>query len=469
MSNEAALQSSGEQPSRNLPRKFGRYHLFDFIGKGGMAEIYLARAETELGGARLCVVKEILPQYAEHPKFAEMLTFEAKLAARLNHAHIAQVFDLGRADGHLFIAMEYVEGFDLNALLRRCSQNRVALPIEFALRIAADILGALDYAHRCTDDAGKPLGIVHRDVSPSNVLISLDGEVKLCDFGIAHANELVTEAAASASSLQASQTSSAAPIAPERAPVDDAIKGKAGYMSPEHARGETIDARADVFAVGIVLWELLSGRRMYRLDGASPNGRSSLLEQARRADIKPIPEKGLPHEETLRALVAKALAPNKEERFPSAAAMLRALEAYMSDAKMEPSPLKLGQWLVDRFGMATVHQRRARERALTEGPKPSSIPPALSVSPLAASEPPSGIVRSHTARDAYAAQTRTPPEEATDPAPPSLVAAIVDLGPPSNEPNREKLAVPPSPAKRFAIAVIVIAIVTVGWMLLRGT
>src|ERR1700689_3042979 len=127
--------SSPLEPLSRLPRKFGRYALFDFVGRGGMAEIFLARAHTELGAARLCVVKQILPEFATHPQFAEMLIHEAKLAARLNHAHIVQVFDLGRERDQLYIGMEYVEGFDLNALLRRCSQKKVLLPFEFAMRI----------------------------------------------------------------------------------------------------------------------------------------------------------------------------------------------------------------------------------------------------------------------------------------------------------------------------------------------
>ena len=333
------------ESSRPLPRVFGRYKLFDFIGKGGMAEIYLARAETALGAARLCVVKEIIPQFAEHPEFAEMLTHEAKLAARLSHANIVQVFDLGREQGHLFIAMEYVEGMDLNALLRRCSQTKTALPIGFALRILSDTLKGLDYAHRAKDDAGRPLGVVHRDVSPSNVLISLEGEVKLCDFGIAHANDLVESKA------------------PQ---VDEAIKGKAGYMSPEHARGEPIDARADVFAAGILLWELLAGRRLYRAE----TGRPPLLDQARRAEIPPLPDKGLPKEDELKAIVAKALAANRDERYASAGAMERDLEDYLASAKLTSSPLKLGEWIADRFGTATITQRRARERLVSDHPPP---------------------------------------------------------------------------------------------------
>jgi serine/threonine protein kinase len=358
MPREAATSAPDDGAPR-LPRSFGRYALFDFIGRGGMAEIFLARATTELGAARLCVVKKIIPAFAKHPQFAEMLIHEAKLAARLNHAHIVQVFDLGRSDDDLYIAMEYVEGYDLNALLRRCSQAKVPLPFEYALGIVCDVLRALDYAHRRTDDAGKPLGIVHRDVSPSNVLISLEGEVKLCDFGIAHANDLVQQVGEH---------------------VDEAIKGKAGYMSPEHARGEPIDARADVFAAGIVLWELISGRRMYRKE---PGG-MALLDQARRAQVPPLPLKSLPHETRLHAIVDRALAVPRDERYPSASAMLRDLQSYMSEAKLMASTLKLGEWLVDRFGADFNEQRGLRERLSPAAPNVSWSEPPPPASPRGA-------------------------------------------------------------------------------------
>src|SRR5580704_15951106 len=226
-----------------------------------MAEIFLARQKTELGAFRRCVVKKILPELANHRTFAEMIVHEAKLAARLSHANVVQVFDLGRAGDRLFIAMEYVEGFDLNDLLRRCARSKVPLPWEMSVHVMRESLKGLDYAHRRTDDEGKPLGIVHRDVSPSNLLISFEGEVKVCDFGIARANEVIQEGAAR----------------PREQDLDEALKGKAGYMSPEHARGEAVDARADVFAAGIVLWELAAGRRMYK----TGEGREPLIAQAR--------------------------------------------------------------------------------------------------------------------------------------------------------------------------------------------
>jgi eukaryotic-like serine/threonine-protein kinase len=326
-------------PSIVLPRTFGRYALFDFIGKGGMAEIYVARQRTDLGATRRCVVKQILPELANDPSFSEMLVHEAKLAARLNHANVVQVFDLGREGDRLFIAMDYVEGFDLNELLRLCSRAKVPLPFELAAHVVREALKGLDYAHRRTDDDGRPLGIVHRDVSPSNLLVSFEGEVKVCDFGIARANVAIADGAAQE--------------------LDEALKGKAGYMSPEHARSEPIDARADVFAAGIVLWELAAGRRMYK----TGDGRASLIEQARAARVPELPVTGLPAEDELRRIVSRALAPDRDARYPSAAAMQRDLEGYAISARLTTSPLQLGDWLAKTFGEDILAQRRARERA----------------------------------------------------------------------------------------------------------
>jgi serine/threonine-protein kinase len=323
-----------------LPRRFGRYVLFDRIGKGGMAEIYLARQVIELGGGRLCVVKQILGSLAGDPRFSDMLVHEAKLAARLSHANVVQVLDLGREEDRLFIAMEYVEGFDLNDLLGRCSRAKVALPFELSFHVVREALRGLDYAHRLRSDEGEPLGIVHRDVSPSNLLLSFDGELKVCDFGIARAND----ALAGDPSVQ---------------PLDDALQGKAGYMSPEHARHQRVDARADVFAIGIVLWELIAGRRMYR---AGEEG--SLLDQARRAKIPDLPERHLAEEASLRAIVARALAVDPDARYPTAAAMLRDLDEYAGRAKIMTSALALGDWLSTTFGAEIIARRRARERAV---------------------------------------------------------------------------------------------------------
>lgn len=405
-----------------LPRRFGRYTLFDFIGKGGMAEIFLSRASTELGGARLCVVKEILPELAQRAEFAEMLIHEAKLAARLNHANVVQVFDLGRADEQLFIAMDYVEGFDLNQLLRHCSRAKVPLPPEFALLLVSEALKGLDYAHRRTDDEGRFLGIVHRDVSPSNILISFEGEVKLCDFGIARAND----------TMALSSTD-----------LDERIKGKAGYMSPEQARGEPLDARADVFAIGIVLWELLAGHRLYRVG----DGRPSLIEQAAAADIPRLLDRGLANHAELQTLVDRALARDRDARFASAALLLRSVDDYVRSARFVTSSIAFGDWLVEHFGSDIVAQRRSRERAaraLDAGP-PIELDPLtpapLTAEPAVEAMPPT--LRSTTPPPAPSSHGTPPPppSSAGTPRPPPLPprpprtpapAPVRDVAPPSS-------------------------------------
>ncbi len=465
--------ASSDDRSR-LPRRLGRYTLFEHIGKGGMAEIYLARAETELGATRLAVVKQILPAYADDPRFSEMLIHEAKLAARLGHKHIVQVFDLGRTtdgdDDHLFIAMEYVEGFDLNALLRRCTERKIGLPVGHALGIVVDALQGLDYAHRA--------GIVHRDVSPSNVLISYDGEVKLCDFGIAHANELVRER------------------------ETEALKGKAGYMSPEHARGEAVDARSDVFAAGIILWELVAGHRLYKAKSDVP-----LIEQAQRAEIPPLADKGLPNQEKLASIVGRALAVDRDERYPSAAAFARDLESYLADGGLFASRLELGKWITSSFGTDLVEQRRASERRL-----PRSMPPPRSserVRSLATDLATSAVVpaapriptdvapgapepKPEATPEPTPTPTETnleitpepslpvhPPEARITAEPGSLAAATMDVSDsskrlvtveeptPAPAPPEAPLA-PRSNALRIAFVLLAIAALVAAWVTLRG-
>jgi eukaryotic-like serine/threonine-protein kinase len=418
MTSSVKIVADGGPPSsssRQLPRKFGPYLCFDQIGKGGMAEIFLAREKTEFA-SRLCVVKEIIPAYSSHARFSEMLVREAKLAARLDHANIIKVFDLGRADGELYIAMEYLEGFDLGDLLRRCTKAKVAMPFEFALGIVTSVLRALDYAHRRTDDAGQPLGIVHCDVSPSNVLVSFEGEVKLCDFGIARANKLVG-------------------VESKGSDASQALQGKAGYMSPEQARSEPIDARSDVFAAGILLWELVSGRRLYRQDVPS-----TLLEQARAAVIPPPPPRGFPHEGQLHAIVLRALAKERDGRYGSAAAMLREVEEYMAANNLAASALKLGSWLDTSFGSEIVTRRRMRQRAaeaLEKGP------PVI-ITPLADKE---------EAVAAAPARSATLP---SDSSPTSIDAATVDVVPSRPDLKGEAKPAPARTPRTWVVFLLVI-------------
>ena len=374
-----------------LPRRFGPYLLFDKIGEGGMARVYLARTTTGLGGERLTVVKQILPILSTSRDFCQLLIDEAKLCSRLSHKNIVQVTDLGREDDVLFIVMEYIEGLDLRELLRLCSKNRVVLPVEFALYVVSETLRALEYAHRKKDDAGNPLGVVHRDVSPSNILLSIEGEVKLCDFGIARA-----------------LTSS------ELLP-DEVIQGKAGYMSPETANGDVVDARSDVFAAGIILHELLSGRRLYR----AGTGRPQLFDQAKRAEIPPLPARDLPDEARLYAIVMKALARRPDERHESAHAMLGELSRYVMENRLTASPLRFGAWLTEHFGAAIVERRRERERVAKELDEPSGRRPANEPRSLepSDSEPDEAAENDDAPPAGQAGAERPPPKGAPSAAP----------------------------------------------------
>ncbi len=356
----------------DLPRRFGRYVLFDKIGEGGMARIYLGRVET--GGEKLLVVKQMLPLFSNTTRFSKLLIDEAKLAAELTNSNIVQVFDLGREDNILYIAMEYVEGFDLRQLLQQCSKRQIALPLEFSLFIVTETLKALDYAHRKKSEAGEPLGIVHRDVSPSNVLLSFHGEVKLCDFGIARAMAVHEEV------------------------PDEAIEGKAGYMSPEAARGDALDARADVFSLGIVLWELVAGRKLYRGGAGQPPS----LAQASLAEIPQLPDRSLPQQAELYRVIARALSVDTEARYGSCRDMRRELDEYVQTAGFTVSQLKFGEWITQNFGTEIIEVRREREqsarvwssvhpRALDEASQPKLSEPAPVPKPA---PPPTSVVPS---------------------------------------------------------------------------
>ncbi len=410
--------ASDDGPEFPLPRRFGRYVLFDHIGRGGMAEIYLARGTTQMGAARLAVVKLVLNRYANDPDFAQMLVTEAKLAARLSHANVVQTFDLGREEDRLYIAMEYVEGFDLTQLLRKLAAKKIGLPAEYGLFVVTEMLRALDYAHRCTDDKGGSLGIVHRDVSPSNVLISLEGEVKLCDFGIARAIDDLSALPAGA------------------------LEGKAAYMSPEQARGERIDARADIFAASTILWEILAGRRMYK---AQP-GRD-VLDIAKAGEVPPLPDRGLPEHGRLVEILARGLAADRDQRYATAADLLHDLEQYIVKARLRASPMRFGQFLTEQFETELVAVRRGREQAALSvvAPVPVEVIPDLPLGPgpEAPPEPP----RSAAPPPAQGAP-EAGPESAVE-SPPVLVPAPVVEAPlaPRSLPPQGFQAPPPEPPR----------------------
>jgi eukaryotic-like serine/threonine-protein kinase len=281
-------------------RQFGPYRLVRQIAVGGMAELHLAKTKGIAGFEKYCALKMIHPNFAEDEQFIQMLVDEAKIAVELTHGNIAQTFDLGHVGDTYYITMEYVDGADLYKILRRASEQDLEMPLDVCAFIAKEIASALDYAHRKRDHTGKALGIVHRDVSPQNVLISYAGEVKLVDFGIAKAT------------MKARQT------------AVGVIKGKYYYMSPEQAWGDRIDYRSDIFSTGIVLYEMMTGQMLYLEEDLH-----KLLDMARKADIAPPSRlrKGIPPQ--LERIVMHALGKGVGDRYQSAADLASDLERFL--------------------------------------------------------------------------------------------------------------------------------------------
>ncbi|HVJ94942.1 MAG TPA: protein kinase [Labilithrix sp.] len=294
---------------------FGRYRLLERLGQGGMAEVFKAKSYGVEGFEKVVVIKRILPELAQSDEFVEMFIHEAKLAVRLSHANIVQVFDLGIAPGAsngdtttpdaYYMAMEYVHGLDLATLLARCRRAQLQVPVEMAVYVAAEVAKGLDHAHRRRDEQNRPLNVVHLDVSPQNVLVSFEGEVKVTDFGIAKARGAL-----------------------EPRGVEDTrshrLQGKFGYMSPEHAAGEAVDARSDLFSLGTVLYEMLAG--------VNPFTAPTSFETLRRVQAGEYPPVELLRPEVpteLVTLLKTAMARSMNDRFADAGRMYEALLAFL--------------------------------------------------------------------------------------------------------------------------------------------
>jgi eukaryotic-like serine/threonine-protein kinase len=281
------------------PRNFGRYRLVEYLGHGGMAEVWKARMIGVAGFKRTVVVKRILPEYARDHEFVEMFLQEARLSARLSHPNIVQVYDLGQADGEYFMAMEYVRGPALLDVIRELLRRGTRLPIGFAVTVVRDVCRALGYAHALVDEEMHPLEIVHRDVSPSNVMLSNDGVVKLLDFGVAKA--------AGASNNEKTRSG--------------VLKGKFSYMSPEQAEGKPLDHRSDLFASGVILHELLASRRLFK-------GENDLdtLNRVKTLEVRPPSQYNPDVTAELDAICLRALERDPEKRYQSGDAMANELD-----------------------------------------------------------------------------------------------------------------------------------------------
>ncbi|WP_224244168.1 serine/threonine protein kinase [Hyalangium gracile] len=287
------------QPKRQ-PIPFGKYLLLDRINIGGMAEVWRGKMFGAGGFERLVAIKRILPNIAEDEEFITMFIDEAKISVQLNHANIAQIHELGQIANNYFIAMEYIPGKDMRAIFDRCRKKGEPAPIPLVAYCVSKMCEGLDYAHRKKDGMGRDLNIVHRDISPQNVLISFEGEVKVIDFGIA-------KAAGKATKTQAG-----------------ILKGKFGYMSPEQIRGLPLDRRSDVFAIGVCLYEMLTGERLFVGDSDF-----SVLEKVRKAEVAPPSTYNRRIPEQLEKIVLKALARDVDERYQYASELGDDLQRFL--------------------------------------------------------------------------------------------------------------------------------------------
>ena len=372
--------------------QFGKYSLIRKVGTGGMAEVFLARTMVAQGLNKTLVIKKIHTAYARSKQFVTMFVDEAKIALGLNHPNIIQVFDFGAVGDTYFLAMEYVEGMDLLRLLQEAAKARMRLPYGLSAYIVQQLSKGLDYAHRKTDEFGQPLGIVHRDISPQNILLSWDGGVKIVDFGIARARDVHEE--------------------------QGVIKGKFAYMSPEQARGEPVDCRSDVFAAGIVLFELVCARPLFHGKG------KEALEMVKSGAI-PRPRDFAPElPESLERIILKALAFHRTDRFQTA----RDLQHELGRFQLEWGQ-KAGQ-LIDNGHLAQTRSQLAPAEQRVVAPRPAfegDVPPALASQIDDESEP----------GDAVPKSVDTPEPSAMVPSMAVMKAAAAASSAPSSSPSIE--------------------------------
>jgi TonB family protein len=326
---------------------FGQYELIEPIATGGMAEVYRARMRGVEGFQKIVAIKRILPHLTDNHEFLTMFVDEAKLAAQLQHPNIVHIYDLGKIERSYYIAMEYIDGRDLRSILRTLEEKQARLPLGLAMFITSRLAAGLDYAHHKHDLQGTAMALVHRDVSPQNVLISYDGDIKLCDFGIAKA------------ASKASHTRSGA------------LKGKLQYMSPEQAWGKDIDSRSDIFSVGLVLYEMLAGRK-----GFAGDSELSILEQVRSPRLIPPRELDPAIPPEVERVVMKALKENPEDRYQTAAELASDLGNILQVIRPTPGAAELGAFLSELVG----HERPVSATAVP-APRPAVTPPPRQAAP----------------------------------------------------------------------------------------
>src|SRR3954451_5825394 len=294
-------------------KPFGKYYLLDRIGAGGMAEVFLAVAFGPEGFQRTLVIKRMLPHLSQDRAFVRMFVDEAKLCGLLSHPNLVQIFEFGAIDDSFFIAMEHVQGETLSAVRAKLAQEKRIAPVAASLEIARQVCLGLHYAHSLSSASGQPLGIIHRDISPSNLMISFHGAVKILDFGIARVAEELRETHTQAGTM----------------------KGKVSYMSPEQIRMEPVDHRSDVFAVGVVLHEMLTARRLFKASNEF-SGAKMVIESVIALPSSVNPEVS----PEVDRVVMRALARNRDARYATAGEMADDLEKVLFEMRASPHELR---------------------------------------------------------------------------------------------------------------------------------
>ncbi len=414
-------------------QRFGQYTLLERIAVGGMAEVWKARMRGLEGFQKTVAIKKILPHMTHNSEFVSMFIDEAKLAAQLSHPNIIHIYDLGKIANDYFIAMEYVEGRDLRTIGNLARQKRMPIPTGLALLIAHHVASALDHAHHKRDFEGRELDLVHRDVSPQNVLISRDGDIKLCDFGIAKAVS------------QVGQTQIGA------------LKGKLQYMSPEQAWGRSVDARSDIFSLGTLLFEMLTGERLFAGDSEI-----SVLEAVREGKVKSTREIDPSISEEIDAIALRALAHDPADRFQSAGEMEQRLGAVLYEQKPAPSHTDLAAY-VRRLEAAPIPEPLEEVAVM---PPPTESSPALVI----AAPPPLPVMPElHPAPPESSPEIAAPPDpfsESSAPSGPSglIVEAVAPL-------DGAALAAPTGKSRTalwISLAALVLAALVGGLWFMRG-
>lgn len=309
---------------------FGKYLLLEKIASGGMAEVYLAKSIGANGINKFVAIKRILPQYSDNPEFIDMFKEEAKIAVNLNHGNVVSIFDFGVEKGQFFLVMEFVEGQNLRQILNHMKKETKDFTIDQITYVTKEVAAGLDHAHRCLDGAtGRPLNITHRDMSPQNVMISFEGEIKVVDFGIAKAENQMEQTRAGT------------------------IKGKFGYMSPEQADGQAVDLRTDIFSLGICLWELLAKDRLF-----VGQSEAATLRKVRECQIPSLRKINPSIPPELERICNKALAKDRSLRYQTAAAFHKDLNRFLNLQYPEFSAQEFSKFMKSLYNRMYVENRK---------------------------------------------------------------------------------------------------------------